>query len=420
MTESNHARRRVVVTGLGVVTVLGSRVEDFWEGLLAGRSGISRITAFDASALPTQIVGEIPDFDSGEFIPPKEARRMSRASQMGLVATAKASADARLLSPLPDPERVGVYFGTAIGGVDRAFDARDLFREKGFARLNPFAVPSAIPNMLAFHSAQHIGALGPTNTMCTACAAGTQSVGEAALAIRNGRADVMVAGGCEAMIREFAIAGFSAMRAMPVNYNDDPTRASRPFDAKREGFVFAEGAACLVLESLEHARARNADIYAEVAGFASSNDGYHVAAPDPTAAGPVRTMTWALKDAGVEVDQVDYINAHGTSTPANDAVETKAIRMLFGERAYEIPVSSTKSMIGHAMGASGAIEAAACALTIKHGIIHPTINYENPDPECDLDYVTNGPINTSPRVALSNSFGLGGQNACLVFKKLED
>jgi beta-ketoacyl-acyl-carrier-protein synthase II len=420
VTETNIERRRVVVTGLGVVTVLGSQIDQFWESLLSGRSGITRITAFDASALPTQIAGQIPDFDPSEFIPRKEARRMSRASQVSLVTVAKALADAQLSLPLPDPERVGVYFGTAIGGVDRAFDARDLFREKGLARLNPFSVPSAIPNMLAFHSAQHIGALGPTNTMCTACAAGTQSVGEAALAIRNGRADIMIAGGCESMIREFAIAGFSAMRAMPVNFNDDPTRASRPFDAKREGFVFSEGAASVVLENLEHARARNADIYAEVVGFASSNDGYHVAAPDPTAAGPVRTMTWALEDAAVEADQVDYINAHGTSTPANDAVETKAIKTLFGERAYEIPISSTKSMIGHAMGASGAIEAAVCALTIKHGIIHPTINYENPDPDCDLDYVTDGPRKTEPRIALSNSFGLGGQNACLVLRKLED
>ncbi len=419
MTKPNRDHRRVVITGLGVVTVIGSQITDFWEGLLAGRSGITRITAFDASPLPTQIAGEIPDFDPSEFISRKEARRMSRASQVALVTAAKAVADAKLPSPLPDRERAGVYFGTAIGGIDRAFDANDQYHLHGFHRLNPFAVPSAIPNMLAFHVAQHIGAMGPSNTMCTACASGTQSVGEAALAIRNGRADVIIAGGCEAQIQEFAIAGFCAMRALPVNFNDDPQRASRPFDAKREGFVFSEGAACLVLESLEHARARNADIYAEFAGFASSNDGYHVAAPDPSAAGPVRTMAWAMEDAGIDPGQIDYINAHGTSTPANDAVETLAIKKLFGDRAPKIPISSTKSMLGHAMGASGAIEAAVCALTIKHGVIHPTINYEFPDPDCDLDYVPDGPRNTNPQVTLSNSFGLGGQNACLVLKKLE-
>jgi len=420
LTNPNREHRRVVITGLGVTTVIGSQVDAFWEGLIAGQSGISRITAFDASPFPTQIAGEIPDFYSSEFLLPKEARRMSRASQMALGTAIKAVADADLPSPLPDPENVGVYFGTAIGGIDRAFDAMDQYHQHGLSRLNPFAVPSAIANMLAFHVTQKIGALGPTNTMCTACAAGTQAVGEAALAIRNGRADVIIAGGCEAQIKEFAIAGFSSMRAMPVNYNDDPQRASRPFDAKREGFVFSEGAACLVLESMEHARSRNARIYAEVGGFASSNDGYHVAAPDPSAAGPMRTMAWALEDAEIEPEHVDYINAHGSSTPANDAVETLAIKKLFGDRSAEIPISSTKSMLGHAMGASGAIEAAVCALTIKHGIIHPTINYEFPDPDCDLDYVPNQARQADLKVTLSNSFGLGGQNACLVLKKLED
>jgi beta-ketoacyl-acyl-carrier-protein synthase II len=410
----------VVITGLGVVTVLGSQIDDLWQGLLAGRSGVSRITAFDASPLPTQIAGEISDFDPSEFLSRKEARRMSRASQMALVSAIKAVADAKLASPLPKPDRAGVYFGTAIGGFNRALVAMDIYRKEGLSRVNPFAVPSAIANMLAFHVTKHLGAVGPTSTVCTACAAGTQSVGEAAVAIRNGRADVIFAGGCESTMQDYAIAGFCSMRAMPINYNEDPTRASRPFDAKREGFVFSEGAACLVLESLEHAQARNADIYAEVVGFASSNDGYHIAAPDPSAAGPIRTMAWALEDAGITTEQVDYINAHGTSTPANDAVETLAIKQLFGDRAPHIPISSTKSMLGHAMGASGSIEAAVCALTLKHGVIHPTINYEFPDPDCDLDYVTDGPRETNPKVTLSNSFGLGGQNACLVLKKLED
>ena len=420
MTPSEHTRRRVVITGLGVVTPVSSEIDGFWDALLAGRSGVSKITLFDASALPCQIAGEISDFDPSEFIPTKQARRISRSSQLALVSSIKAVDDAQLPSPLLVPERMGVYFGTAIGGIERALDATLLYNQMGLSKVSPFALPSAIPNMPTFHVTQQIGTLGPSCTVCTACASGTQSVGEASLAIRDGRADVILAGGVESMIQEYAIAGFCAMRALPINFNHDPQHASRPFDAKREGFIFAEGSACMVLESLEHARARKAHIYAEVSGFASSNDGYHIAAPDPTAVGAIRTMAWALADAGIEPEQVDYINAHGTSTPANDVVETLAIKKLFGDRAFEIPISSTKSMLGHAMGASGAIEAVVCALTIKHGIIHPTINYEHPDPECDLDYVTSGPRESNPKVVLSNSFGLGGQNACLVLKKLED
>jgi beta-ketoacyl-acyl-carrier-protein synthase II len=410
----------VVITGLGVVTPISSDIGEFWDGLLAGRSGVSRISSFDASSLPCQIAGEIPDFDPSEHISPKQARRISRASQMALVSALKAIADANLTSPPPDPERTGVYFGTAIGGFERAMEATELFHQQGYTRVNPFALPSAIPNMPAFHVTHQIGALGPSCTVCTACASGTQAVGEASLAIRDGRADLVLAGGAEAMIQDYTIAGFSAMRALPTSFNDRPQLASRPFDAKREGFVFSEGSATLVLESLEHALARKAPIYAEVAGFATSNDGFHIAAPDPSGVGAVRTMAWALTSAGIEPEQVEYINAHGTSTPANDPVETLAIKQLFGDRAYEIPISSTKSMLGHAMGASGAIEAVASALTIKHGIIHPTINYEHPDPDCDLDYVTSGPRHTPPKVLLSNSFGLGGQNACLVLKKMED
>ncbi|HEY70223.1 MAG TPA: beta-ketoacyl-ACP synthase II [Anaerolineae bacterium] len=420
MTPSEHTRRRVVITGLGVVTPVSSEIDGFWDALLAGRSGVSKITLFDASALPCQIAGEISDFDPSEFIPTKQARRISRSSQLALVSSIKAVDDAQLPSPLLVPERMGVYFGTAIGGIERALDATLLYNQMGLSKVSPFALPSAIPNMPTFHVTQQIGTLGPSCTVCTACASGTQSVGEASLAIRDGRADVILAGGVESMIQEYAIAGFCAMRALPINFNHDPQHASRPFDAKREGFIFAEGSACMVLESLEHARARKAPVYAEVSGFASSNDGYHIAAPDPTAVGAIRTMAWALADAGIEPEQVDYINAHGTSTPANDVVETLAIKKLFGDRAFEIPISSTKSMLGHAMGASGAIEAVVCALTIKHGIIHPTINYEHPDPECDLDYVTSGPRESNPKVVLSNSFGLGGQNACLVLKKLED
>ncbi len=273
--------------------------------------------------------------------------------------------------------------------------------------------------MPAFHIAMTLGAIGPNLTITTACATGSQTVGEGAEMIRHRRAQVIIAGGVEALIKDFALGGFASMHALPTSYNDDPTRASRPFDAKREGFVFAEGAACLILESLEHARKRGARIYAEVAGQASSSDAYHMAAPEPTGAGAIRTMRWALADAGINTDQVDYINAHGTSTPANDSIETMAIKQLFGGHAFNVPISSTKSMIGHAMGASGAIEAAVCALTLERGMIHPTVNYDFPDPACDLDYVPNTAREQRVRVALSNSFGLGGQDACLVLKQLE-
>jgi 3-oxoacyl-[acyl-carrier-protein] synthase II len=420
MNANPPARRRVVITGMGMVTPLGSEVDAVWQALLEGRSGIRQITQFDAQALPCRIAGEIPDFRPEEFIPAKEARRLARCSQMALAAAHKAVADSRLPLPLPQPERVGVYFGTAMGGFERADEGIQVLRTQGLSRVSPFSIPSAIPNMPAFQVTQAFGALGPNITIATACATGTQTVGEAAHAIRHDRADVILTGGVEAMILDYAIAGFVAMRALPTSFNDEPERASRPFDARREGFVFAEGAACLVLESLEHARARGAPVYAEVAGYASSSDGYHIAAPEPTASGAIRTMDWALRDAGLAPNQVDYINAHGTSTPANDAVETLAIKRLFGDQAYRIPISSTKSMMGHPMGAAGAIECAVCALTIQRGRIHPTINYENPDPECDLDYVPNHARQADVRVALSNSFGLGSQNACIVLARLED
>ncbi len=414
----NADPQRVVITGLGVISPVGSRLEEFWSALLEGTSGIRRVTQFDASSLPCQIAGEIPDFEPNAFMSAKEARRMARASQVALASAMLAAEDAGVQIPLPDPERVGVYFGTALGGFDKADEGLQNLRKGGFVKVNPFVVPALLPNMPAFHVSQFAGALGPNSTITTACATGTQTVGEAATAIRNGRADMIFAGGTEALIQDFALGGFAAMRALPTSFNDDPKSASRPFDSRREGFVFSEGAACLILESLDHAVRRGAKIYAEVAGHASSSDGYHMAAPDPSAAGAVRTMAWALEDAGIEPDRVDYINAHGTSTPANDAVETLAIKKLFGERAYEIPISSTKSMLGHAMGASGAIEAVVSALTIQTGRVHPTINYEYPDEECDLDYVPNEARDLEVGVALSNSFGLGGQNACLVLKKV--
>ncbi|HEX9674674.1 MAG TPA: beta-ketoacyl-ACP synthase II [Anaerolineales bacterium] len=416
MNHRLDGHRRVVITGMGVVTPLGSGLEKFWQALLAGKSGIRKITQFDASDLPCRIAGEIPDFRPEDHMPAKEARRMSRASQVSLVAFQEAVDNSGLPTPFPDPERLGVSMGTAIGGLEKAFEGYYNYLQHGLGRVSPFAVPASVPNMPTFHIADRFDALGPNRTLVTACATGTQSVGEGADLIRWGAADVVLAGGVEALIQDFTLVGFAAMRALPTNYNEDPERASRPFDARREGFVFSEGAAALVLESLESAKSRGAHIYAEIAGHASSSDAFHVAAPDPSGAGALRTMKRALADAGVAPGEVQYINAHGTSTPANDAAETLAIKLLFGEGAYSIPVSSTKSMIGHPMGASGAIEAVVCALTLDRGMIHPTINLEEPDPECDLDYVPEGARAATVKVALSNSFGLGGQNACLVLR----
>jgi len=409
----------VVITGLGAVTPLGSSVALLWEGLLAGRSGVRRITRFDASSMPCQIAGEIPDFEVEKYIDRKEARRIPRSSHIALASAVQAVADAGLPDRMPEPERAGVVFGTAIGGLDRIAEGVQTLRSQGYGRVNPFTIPAGIPNLSSFLVAQRFHCLGRNSTIVTACATGTQAIGEAAEYIRRGVADIVITGGTEALIQDFMIGGFSAMRALPVHYNDRPEAASRPFDARREGFIFSEGAGAMVLESLEHAQRRGARVYAEVAGHASSSDGYHVAAPDPDALGPVRTMRWALEDADLALEAVDYINAHGSSTPLNDAIETKAIKMLFGEHAYNLKISSTKSMLGHAMGASGTLEAIICTLAIVEGTIPPTINYEYPDPECDLDYVPNQPREQQVKVALSNSFGLGGQNACLVLKQYD-
>jgi beta-ketoacyl-acyl-carrier-protein synthase II len=410
-------RTRVVITGLGAVTALGTSIPKFWNGLKNGCSGIVRITQFDASRMPCQIAGEIPDFEVEKYLERKEARRIPRSAQISLAAALEAVSNAGLPETMPDPERAGVVFGTAIGGLDRVDEGLHILRTQGYERINPFTLPAAIPNLSAFMIARQFQCLGPNSTITTACATGTQSIGEGAEFIRRGAADIVVCGGTEALIRDFAIGGFSSMRALPVNFNNHPQAASRPFDAQREGFVFSEGAGALVLENLEHALERGANILAEVIGQASSADAYHIAALHPDALGPIRAMRWALKDAGIQPEDVDYINAHGTSTPLNDETETRAIKKVFGEHAYKLAVSSTKSMIGHAMGASGALEAIACALIIINGWIPPTINYETPDPECDLDYVPNQARQQKVDVTLSNSFGLGGQNACLVLKR---
>jgi beta-ketoacyl-acyl-carrier-protein synthase II len=411
---------RVVITGLGAITPLGSSVESYWSGLLAGKSGIRRITLFDPSKLPCQIAGEVPDFDPHTYMDRKEARRMPRSAQLALAAAVQARDNAGLPEKMPDPERAGVVFGTAIGGIERIEEGILTVRDEGTHRVNPFILPSGIPNLSAFQIARQFQCLGPNSTITTACAASTQSIGEATALIRRGAADIVITGGTESALQEYTLAGFSAMRALPVNYNHRPEAASRPFDADREGFIFSEGAGALVLESLDHAREREARIYGEVIGHASSQDGFHLAAPHPAAAGPVRAMRWALEDSGIPCDEVDYINAHGSSTPLNDSTETQAIKTLFGDHAFELAVSSTKSMIGHPMGASGALEAIACVLAIFTGEIPPTINYETPDPECDLDYVPNESRKMAISVALSNSFGLGGQNACLVLKAFSE
>ncbi len=414
------SRTRVVITGLGAIASMGNSPEELWDGLIHGHSGIRRITHFDASGMPCQIAGEIPTFNPEDYMEKKVARRYPRSAQIALAAATQAMEDAGFPNTMPDPERSGVVFGTGIGGVDAVVDNAEIFRSQGYTRLNPFALPAGIPNLAAFVMARRFQCLGPNATITTACATSTQAIGEAAEMIRRGDAKVIITGGTEAAIQDFSIGGFSAMRALPTSYNDQPSRASRPFDADREGFVFSEGAAVLIVEELSHALQRDAHIYAEVAGYASSADGYHVAAPDPEAAGPARAMRWALHNASLSPQEIDYINAHGTSTELNDYTETRAIKEVFSEHAYQIPISSTKSMLGHAMGASGALEALVCTLSIQNNLIHPTINYETPDPDCDLDYVPNYMRQTRVETALSNSFGLGGQNACLVLKKYKE
>ncbi len=417
MEYQDNQRRRVVITGLGAISPLGSSLEQYWDGLLNGRSGIRRITQFDPSPLPCQIAGEIPDFKVEDYMDRKEARRTARACQIALASAIQAVKDAGLPDKMPEPERTGVLYGTVVGGVDKLEEGVQTLRDYGPSKVNPFMLPTGIPNIPSFTIALQFQCLGYNNTISTACATGTQAIGEASEVIRRGAADMVITGGTESLVTDWAIAGFSSMRALPVNYNDRPEKASRPFDVAREGFVFSEGAAALILESLEHAQARGARIYAEVAGHASSADAYHIAAPDPSGLGPSRAMRWALQDAGMSPDAVDYINAHGSSTPINDVTETKAIKNVFGEHAYKLAVSSTKSMIGHPMGAAGALEALACILALHRGWLPPTINLDNPDPECDLDYVPNQARQAQVNVTLSNSFGLGGQNACLVLKR---
>ena len=410
------SRRRVVITGMGAITPVGLTVADSWSNLLHGQSGIDWVTLFDASAYPSRIAAEVKEWDPTPYMDAKDAKRMARCSQFSVAAAAQALQDAGLATDTPLGDRAGVVLGTGLGGFEVYEEALIESAKRGSYRIRPLAAMSGLANMPAFHISQMFGAKGPLNTVVTACAAGTQAIGEGVELIRRGAVDVVLTGGVEALIGHTFFAAFSAMKAISTR-NDPPQKASRPFDAARDGFIIGEGAAVMVLESLEHALARGARIHAEVLGQSASADAYHIAAPDPEGLGAQRAMRWALADAGIRPEAVDYINTHGTSTPLNDKTETYAIKQIFGEHAYELAINSTKSMIGHSFGGAGAIEAVVTTRSICDDQIHPTINYEYPDADCDLDCVPNVARRRTINVALSNSFGLGGQNACLVIAK---
>lgn len=409
-------RNRVVVTGMGTVNPLGLNVEEYWQGLIQGRSGIGPITHFDASDLSCKVAGEVKGFDPLNFIGKKQARHMARFTQFAIAASTMAIQDAGIDTGKEDPERLGVYLGNGIGGLPDIEAGCNLIRDKGGMRLNPFFMPIILTNLAAGQVSIALGFKGYTSTVSTACAAANQAISEAMQVIRRGDADVMVTGGTEAGITAIGVAGFAVMKAL-TSYYEEPTKASRPFDAKHDGFIPSEGAGILVLESLEHALRRGARILAEIAGCGISSDACHPVELDVN--GAARAMRWAIEDAGLSPTDIDYINAHGTSTPLNDTSETKAIKAALGDYAYKIPISSTKSMIGHLLGGAGGAESIACVKTLNEGIIHPTINHESPDPECDLDYVPNVARRQNVEVVLSNGFGFGGQNACLVFRKFE-
>jgi 3-oxoacyl-[acyl-carrier-protein] synthase II len=420
VTTSNgslNGRRRVVVTGLGAVTPLGLDVESTWSSLLAGDSGAAEITQFDHSDYPVHFACEVKDFDPTEWVDRKRARRMDRFTHLILAAARQACVDAGLEIE-KEPERIGAAIATGIGGLQSFQDCYDQLRERGPDRVNPFSIPAIIPNLGAGWVSIELGTRGPLLSECTACAASNLAIGDGTDEIRLGRADVMLCGGTEAAVTQVGIAGFGAMRALSRR-NDDPEHASRPFDAERDGFVMGEAGALLVLEELEHAKARGAKIYAEVAGYGLSSDAKHITDPDPT--GPVTAFKMALGDAGVGLDEIDYVNAHATSTPIGDTSETQMLKYALGEEnAYKTPVSGTKGATGHCLGAAGAVEATFTVLSIRDGKLPPTINYEVEDPTCDLDYVPNEARDADVKVAVSNSFGFGGHNACVVFKRFAD
>lgn len=419
LQQNGSTAQRVVITGLGCLSPVGNDTETSWKNLVNGTSGIAPITLFDATEFETQIAGEVKDFDPGDYMDGKEARRHDRFVHFAMAATKEALTDADLNVREEDPDRVGVMIGSAIGGIQTLIEQNRRLEKRGPRRVSPFALPAMIIDTAGAMVAIEYGLHGPSFGVVSACATGSNSIGESYEMIKRGDADVIIAGGSEAGVIPLAFAGFNVMRAMSTR-NDEPERASRPFDAERDGFIISEGCAILIMETLEHARARDAKIYAEVVGYGTTVDGYHLAAPPDDGVGLQRTLKRAIAQAGITAEDISYINAHGTSTPLNDVNETKAIKEVLGETAYDIPVSSTKSMTGHLMGAAGALEAMVCVKAIESGVIPPTINYETPDPECDLDYVPNEARAADVNVAISNSMGLGGHNACLIFGRYDD
>jgi 3-oxoacyl-[acyl-carrier-protein] synthase II len=413
---TNLVKKRVVVTGLGAITPIGNTLEDYWQGLLKGVNGIGPITRFDASNQACRFGGEVKDFDPLQYLDRKEAKRMDRFSQFAVCASQQALADAKLIINDLNADEIGVLIGTGIGGLKVLEDQQTIFLDKGPSRCSPFMIPMMIANMASGLTAINLGAKGPNNCTVTACAAGSNAIGDAFRLIQDGYAKAMICGGTEAAITPLGFAGFASAKALSFR-NDDPTHASRPFDKDRDGFVMGEGSGILLLEELDSALARGARIYAEIVGYAMTCDAYHITAPVPDGRGATRAIALALKDAGLSPEAVSYINAHGTSTPANDVTETRAIKKALGSHAYDLVVSSTKSMTGHLLGGSGGIEAVATVMAIANDQVPPTINLENPDPECDLDYVPQVSRALPVNVALSNSFGFGGHNVTLAFKK---
>jgi 3-oxoacyl-[acyl-carrier-protein] synthase II len=412
-------RKRVVITGLGCISPLGNDTHTLWKNLIEGQSGVSLITHYDTSEHKCKIAAEVKDFDPTSLFGSRESRRMDRVTQFALAATIQAVQHSGLLIDDSNRDRIGVVIGSGIGGLSTLYEQMQVFIERGPSRVSPFLVPMMLPDSSAGMVAIQLGVRGPNMAVVTACATGTNAVGEAAEIIRRGQADVVLAGGSEAAIIPIAMAGLSVMTALSF-HNDDPQGASRPFDLHRDGFVMGEGAAILVLESLESAQSRNAHILAELSGYGSTNDAYHISAPAENGAGAMRCIRMAMDDARLDLPDIDYINAHGTSTPLNDKSETAAIKAVFNEQAYKIPISSTKSMTGHLLGASGAVEALVCVKVLEHHILPPTINYQTPDPDCDLDYVPNTARSTPVRHAMSNSFGFGGHNATIILSKYNE
>lgn len=415
---STTEQRRVVVTGLGLVSPLGTGVEKNWQALLTGRSGIRKIDRFNADAFASKIAGQVPDFKADDYIEPKEIKKMDLFIQYALGATAQAMADSALKIEGEYAENVGVIIGVGMNGLDTLEVTKEALMAGGPRKISPFFIPKVISNLAPGHVAIRYGAKGVNFTPTSACASGTHAIGEAYHMIRRGVQDAVITGGAEAAITPLGVGGFAAMKALSTR-NDEPERASRPFDAERDGFVIGEGSGILILEEREHALTRGAKVYAEIIGYAANGDAHHMTAPAPEGEGAARCMRLALKDAGLTPAEVSYINAHGTSTEYNDANETTAIKTVFGESAAKLPVSSTKSMTGHLLGAAGAVEGVYSVLALHHGMIPPTINYENPDPQCDLDYVPNQARKAAIEVALSNSFGFGGTNACVIFRRAQ-